>query len=145
MNVKSWSKKVKERDKNTCQDCGTTRGKMHAHHIKPQSIGGQDVLSNGITLCAKCHRARHAGELSPHELEKKRGSEVKVRDIAAILQVSSPTVRNWQRKGKIPMQMTWDYLDDLVEAITIGEIEYSNKKAGRMRQFFEVIKNTSSY
>jgi len=54
----NWRKKVFERDKFTCQECGKIGGFIEAHHIKPQSIFPKSrfVLSNGRTLCKQCHR-----------------------------------------------------------------------------------------
>ncbi len=53
-----WKKKVKDRDKWTCQICRKkVVGKnCHAHHILPKGIKGMrwDV-NNGITLCYAHH------------------------------------------------------------------------------------------
>jgi 5-methylcytosine-specific restriction endonuclease McrA len=48
---------VFERDKHTCQHCGITGVKMHAHHIKPYASHPELrlVVSNGLTLCEPCH------------------------------------------------------------------------------------------
>ena len=58
---KNWSKTVRERDNWTCQKCGKRGGEMHAHHIKRFNKNPKlrfDV-SNGITLCNKCHCKLH--------------------------------------------------------------------------------------
>jgi hypothetical protein len=57
-----WRLSVFTRDKFICQHCGYNKGKvLHAHHIIPFSIDKslRTELSNGITLCAKCHKAEH--------------------------------------------------------------------------------------
>lgn len=54
----NWRKQVKERDGYCCQwpGCGRTQH-LHAHHIKKWSThpGLRFVVSNGITLCSRCH------------------------------------------------------------------------------------------
>ena len=73
-----WSKKVKERDNYTCQNCGNKKG-VCAHHIIPVNLP-RDVhsphspfpasyynpalaldVNNGITLCRECHTHLHRG------------------------------------------------------------------------------------
>ena len=71
-----WRNAIFHKDKFQCQDCGDrVGGNLVAHHIYPfirllednhiQSLG-QAVrvkelwdINNGITLCEKCHKARH--------------------------------------------------------------------------------------
>lgn len=68
-----WAKQVKERDKYVCQHCGTTK-KLEAHHKVPvgddPKLAGE--ISNGITLCDKCHRKVHQNEgLKLHQIQKR--------------------------------------------------------------------------
>jgi len=61
--VSRWHKKVLERDKYTCQHCGSQTD-LAAHHI---SYWANDPVNrinvdNGITLCRKCHTKEHVGE-----------------------------------------------------------------------------------
>ena len=55
-----WKQRARERDGYQCQFRGCPahgEGKhIHAHHRIPRSAGGEDCLSNLITLCAKHHR-----------------------------------------------------------------------------------------
>lgn len=56
-----WRKSVYERDKYTCQRCGSKGGRLNAHHIKPYAThpSRRYDLENGITLCEQCHRRVH--------------------------------------------------------------------------------------
>ncbi len=57
----SWARAVISRDNATCQMCEAVGVELHAHHIKPYAEFPElrwDV-SNGITLCHKCHWAVH--------------------------------------------------------------------------------------
>lgn len=56
-----WRADVFERDHYTCQNCGQVGGMLNAHHIKPFKDYPDLRLevSNGITLCLKCHKLAH--------------------------------------------------------------------------------------
>ncbi len=51
------------RDNNTCQCC--RRGgesyidSLDYHHVVPVALGGEDSVSNGVSLCVLCHRLVH--------------------------------------------------------------------------------------
>ena len=56
-----WRNKVFQRDNFTCQICGTRGGKLEAHHLL-RFVDYPKLrleISNGITLCKKCHRKLH--------------------------------------------------------------------------------------
>ncbi len=57
----NWIKSVYARDKYTCQKCGKKHVKLNAHHIIPFSKDKslRTEITNGITLCVKCHRKEH--------------------------------------------------------------------------------------
>ena len=42
------------RDENRCQRCHTGAD-LTAHHLRPRSSGGADIIHNLITLCGRCH------------------------------------------------------------------------------------------
>ena len=56
-----WRNSVFERDNYVCQACGKRGDELNAHHI----LSFRDFphkrfdISNGITLCKKCHRKLH--------------------------------------------------------------------------------------
>jgi len=58
--ISRWRKKVKERDNQTCQCCGS-KNHLEAHHInnfrdfKELRID----INNGITLCFECHNGKN--------------------------------------------------------------------------------------
>lgn len=56
----AWRKSVFERDHYICQECGATSD-LNAHHIKLWSKvpSLRFDVSNGVTLCVKCHQKKH--------------------------------------------------------------------------------------
>jgi len=62
LQMKYWRISVFERDGYTCQICSTKGGVLNAHHIKKFS-NFPDLrfdISNGMTLCKKCHINIHS-------------------------------------------------------------------------------------
>lgn len=60
---RKWSRSVRSRDRNTCQDCGITNVRLEAHHlISLRECINSDLefdVQNGVTVCSKCHKHRH--------------------------------------------------------------------------------------
>lgn len=58
---KNWVKSVFIRDNYICQNCNIKGVKLNAHHIKPFALFLElrFEISNGITLCEKCHIDYH--------------------------------------------------------------------------------------
>lgn len=56
-----WSKQILNRDNYTCQICKVVGGKLAAHHLDGWHWCEKRRfdLTNGITLCNKCHRDFH--------------------------------------------------------------------------------------
>lgn len=63
-NYRKWRKNVIDRDGWKCLSCGE-KTNLVAHHIVPFSECAelQTVISNGITLCDRCHKMIHKGVL----------------------------------------------------------------------------------
>jgi N6-L-threonylcarbamoyladenine synthase len=57
----NWRQKVLWRDSYKCQHCSSS-DRLQAHHIQGRSKGGTNRVSNGITLCEKCHKDLHDGK-----------------------------------------------------------------------------------
>lgn len=58
--LRTWAKKVKDRNSNRCVECGE-KTLLEAHHIFSQK-DYPDLrydLDNGITLCVSCHANKH--------------------------------------------------------------------------------------
>lgn len=56
-----WRTSVYERDNYTCQCCLTVGKKLHAHHILNYATHEElrTEITNGVTMCEKCHRDFH--------------------------------------------------------------------------------------
>ena len=56
-----WRKSCLLRDNFTCQQCGVSGGKLHAHHINNFAYFEElrYVVDNGIIFCDKCHILFH--------------------------------------------------------------------------------------
>ncbi len=61
---KAWRQAVFERDNYTCQICGQVGGILNAHHIERyrNNIERRTDITNGVTLCERCHKLLHKKE-----------------------------------------------------------------------------------
>lgn len=128
MDLKAWARAVKDRDGWTCCECGNDDPDAiyHAHHIQPQALGGQNTLSNGITLCNPCHRQAHSGDMSSQAIGAKNTSPITIRDASFIFGVTDVAIRNWRRKGILPLHL--DY-DAAVKCIKNGAAKHGERVA----------------
>lgn len=55
-------KRGKERDLYTCQICGST-DQVEGHHIINYQFGGAADANNIVTLCHRCHKQVHRGNI----------------------------------------------------------------------------------
>lgn len=66
-----WRKKVFERDNYICKKCGISGSKsyLNAHHVIPFSVDKSLMydVTNGITLCKKCHLLLHKKQKLEHK------------------------------------------------------------------------------
>lgn len=59
---REWSTQVLQRDNYVCNTCGKRDGTKYAHHLEnyKDNPDKRYALSNGVTLCDRCHRLFHA-------------------------------------------------------------------------------------
>lgn len=50
-----------------CINCGATEN-LELHHVVPLALGGNDIESNKVYLCIKCHNLIHNRDLSMSRL-----------------------------------------------------------------------------
>ncbi len=55
----AWTEAVKRHCGDICQRCGWHEAPCDVHHLVKKSLGGKNVISNGIVLCPNCHRIEH--------------------------------------------------------------------------------------
>lgn len=61
-------KEIEKARKKYCEYCGRTWG-IEVHHIKTRGSGGNDELSNLVSLCADCHTKAHNGQIPKRNLK----------------------------------------------------------------------------
>lgn len=111
-----WRKAVFTRDDFTCKDCGTRGAQLNAHHIKEFYLYPElrFDLSNGVTLCKSCHKARHAhanfgAKLTPHQVKRIRlikevSPSITLKNIASMFHVDDYTI------GDVLRGATWSWV-----------------------------------
>lgn len=106
--TRSVAKDVHEKYNYTCQKCGISSGRIHAHHIIPvsQDIALSKNIDNLITVCDSCHKDIHKTieseqefaervlsiDFKPFEYQKRIGSRAKFKvavDFSKIISIES--------------------------------------------------------
>lgn len=59
------SKEIKQNKGNICCNCGGSEN-IEYHHVVPIALGGNDVESNIVPLCHRCHKTAHNGRHITH-------------------------------------------------------------------------------
>ena len=72
-----WQKAIRDRDKCTCQRCGTYEKYIHTHHVATRARRPdlKHDVNNGVCLCGRCHgwvhtHPKEAAEVGLLSLEK---------------------------------------------------------------------------
>jgi endogenous inhibitor of DNA gyrase (YacG/DUF329 family) len=88
-NFIEWRNSVYKRDNWKCRKCGKTHTKIHAHHIIPVSADKTLMyeVSNGITLCQKCHRIEHL------RMSQKNNLQIDIFEVRRTIKKSIPIIK----------------------------------------------------
>ena len=62
-------KRVLTRDHWTCTGCGQVGGRLEVHHVRKWAESQDDSEDNLVTVCAKCHIAKHRNDRSKQAQE----------------------------------------------------------------------------
>tara|TARA_Y100001968_G_C19244502_1_gene661171 strand:+ start:279 stop:707 length:429 start_codon:yes stop_codon:yes gene_type:complete len=92
-------KNILQRDKHSCQYCGTSEEKLSIDHIIPKSRGGGDYWENVATACLKCNIKK--GDRTPIEAKMSLKSDPK-KPIANLgfelnIQIQSGKYKEWSK------------------------------------------------
>lgn len=80
------SKDVIKRIGSRCINCGSDEC-IEYHHIIPLFLGGNDIESNIVPLCHKCHQVAHKGRHISHYTNKKNTGRKKICDDDRLLEI----------------------------------------------------------
>jgi len=77
LNSKEWKDKREERlqiDNYRCVIC-KSKYNLQIHHLTYERIKEENILTDLITLCGKCHQERHKDKVEKKEIRKKKHKE----------------------------------------------------------------------
>jgi len=80
---KEWKEKLGYR----CYNCGCEEN-IEYHHIVPMFLGGNDVITNVVPLCNKCHKVAHKGRHMSHYTNKINSGRKKLCDDETVRRVA---------------------------------------------------------
>lgn len=99
---------------NYCVNCGNEA--IEQHHIIPLALGGNDIASNKVYLCSKCHAIIHNMDIN------KRGTDWRRLQAAGIEKAK----QTGKYKGKPPIEINWDLFKQLYPIWQRKEITATN-------------------
>ncbi len=94
---------------NVCINCGSNGAELH--HVVPLSVGGNDIDSNKVLLCSKCHTLVHGTN------PERRGTHWKELQRAGIEKAK----REGKYRGRKPMFETRQKFVELIPLNISGE------------------------
>jgi len=92
--------KVLQRDGYKCRFCGATRegcNRLEVHHIYYSPTREQETLDQLITLCNRCHSARHGKRSIEHKRHDRGIKQATLRQKAHQAALSTPDHDQWLR------------------------------------------------
>lgn len=105
-NAREWRKKILERDKYKCTNCGTSE-KLHCHHIKPWKDFPElrFDMDNGKVLCNACHKSI---EYKGHEVSQETREKISKKLIGHKNNVGIPKSKPVWNKGTKGICKAWN-------------------------------------
>lgn len=89
--ARELSAAIAQRDGATCRCCGrkgtyeiSGERALHRHHLRYRSLGGDDDLTNVLTLCAICHALIHARQLWPLDFDANQIVRFEIHEAAVV-------------------------------------------------------------
>lgn len=120
---------LSELEKHYCINCGEIA--TQEHHVIPLSIGGNDIPSNKVWLCDRCHGKLHGimmvdGHLSHSELVKNGIKKAK---------------EHGSIPGKRPFKITKDFIDayNLYKEKKISALETARRSHCGSTTFYKYV------
>lgn len=116
---------------NKCINCGQEASELH--HVVPQALGGNDIDSNKVWLCSKCHALIHGMNI------QKRGVEWHSLQAAGIERAK----KEGKYKGKQKIEIDWVLFKELYQLWKKKEltaIEMMNRLNLKPNTFYRRVK-----